>query len=227
MRIVLYEDGSRLTDELCRTLRRHGHAVQLASANAENVRVPPGRDCDLVILDLSLRGAEAATLVGALGQRRDDVPTLVLTAREQLQERVQALELGADCLAEPIAMPELSARVRALMRRSRPRLAGRLTCGPLVLDRDARRAYLCGEPLSLLPREWAVAELLLGRPEQIVPKDAFMRSLSANGKPVSANTIETHISRLRGKLDGAGIRIRTVHRVGYMLEAPVAETVSA
>lgn len=224
---MLYEDGSRLADELCRTLRRHGHAIELASANHESVRTAPARGCDLVILDLSLRGAEAATLVAALAERRDDVPTLVLTAREQLQERVQALELGADCLAEPIAMPELAARVRALLRRPRPRSASRLTCGPLVLDRDARRAYLRGEPLTLLPREWAVAEVLLGRAEQIVPKETIMRSLSAGGKPVSANTIETHISRLRGKLDRAGIRIRTVHRVGYMLEAPAAETASA
>ena len=227
MRIVFFEDGSRLADELCRTLRRHGHAVELASASAEAVRAPPARDCDLVVLDLSLRGAEAGKLLGALRQRRDDVPTLVLTAREQLQERVQALELGADCLAEPIAMPELAARVRALMRRTRPRPTPRLSCGPLVLDRDARRAYLRGEPLYLLPREWAVVELLLGRAEQIVPKEAIMRSLSNSGKPVSANTIETHVSRLRAKLEGAGIRIRTVHRVGYMLEAPAAATASA
>src|SRR5690349_13650529 len=176
MRILLYEDGSRLSDEICRTLRRHGHAVQLASASAETVRAVPARDCDLVILDLSLRGAEAGQLLGALAQRRDDVPSLVLTAREQLPERVQALELGADCLAEPIAMPELAARVRALMRRTRPHRSLRLCCGPLVLDRDARRAYLDGEPLNLLPREWAVVELLLGRTEQIVPKEAIMRS---------------------------------------------------
>jgi two-component system OmpR family response regulator len=216
MHILLLEDGSTVADALCRMLRREGYAVEMASVNEQTVRAARRQPGDLVIIDLTLHVHDAAKLVRALEQWGDQVPVLVLTAREQVEERVQALELGADCVAEPFAMPELAARVRALMRRSRRN--GRLIHGPLVVDREAHRAYLHGEPLALLPREWAVLEVLLERCDQIVPKDIIMGSLARNGKPVTANTIETHVSRLRAKIEGAGVRIRTVHRVGYLLE---------
>ncbi|HZS66538.1 MAG TPA: response regulator transcription factor [Burkholderiales bacterium] len=219
MHILLLEDGSTVADALCRMLRREGYAVEMASVSEQTLRAARRPACDLVILDLTLRGDDTGKLVRVLEQWRDQVPALVLTAREHIDERVQALELGADCLAEPFAMPELAARVRALMRRWRARRGGRLVHGPLVVDREAHRAYLRGEPLALLPREWAVLEVLLERCDQIVPKNIIMGSLSRGGKPVSANTIETHVSRLRAKVEGAGVRIRTVHRVGYLLEA--------
>lgn len=223
MRIVLLEENSPLTNEVCRALRRLGHVVEIASAKDDVARAAGAPACELLLIDITpLRGADAANVLAALGERHNAVPTLVLTTREQVAERVQALELGADCLAEPIAMPELAARVRALVRRSGPCHSSRLFCGALLLDRDARRAYLGREPLNLLPREWAVMELLLARVDQIVAKETIMRALSLCGKPASANTIETHISRVRAKLNGAGIRIRTIHRVGYMVEAPPA-----
>jgi len=222
MHILLFEDGSTVADALCRMLRREGCAVEMASVSEQALRAARRHACDLVILDLSLRAGDAAKLVHVLEQWRDQVPMLVLTAREQLDERVQALECGADCLAEPFAMPEVAARVRALMRRSRTR-RGTLVHGPLVVDREAHRAYLLGESLALLPREWAVLEVLLERRDQIVPKDVIMASLSRGGKAMSANTIETHVSRLRAKVEGAGVRIRTVHRVGYLLESPGPE----
>jgi DNA-binding response OmpR family regulator len=223
MHILLLEDGSTVADALCRMLRREGYAVEMASVNEQTVRLARRHVCDLLILDLTLRAGDAGKLLRSLEQWRDQVPALVLTAREHVDERVQALELGADCLAEPFAMPELAARVRALMRRTRSRRGGRLVHGPLVVDREAHRAYLRGEPLALLPREWAVLEVLLERCDQIVPKEIIMGWLSRGGKPVSANTIETHVSRLRAKIEGAGVRIRTVHRVGYLLEAPARE----
>jgi DNA-binding response OmpR family regulator len=219
MRLLLLEDGSAIADALCRTLRREGHAVEVASADEQALRAARQQACDLVILDLSLRADGAGKLVRLLEQWRDQTPILVLTAHAQVDERVQALELGADCLAEPFAMPELAARVRALARRWQARRVSRLVHGPLIVDREAHRAYLHGAPLALLPREWAVLEVLLERCDQIVPKEIMMGRLARNGKPVSANTIETHVSRLRAKLDDAAVRIRTVHRVGYLLEA--------
>jgi len=227
MRIVLLEDSSQLADEVARTLRRLGHVVETASAKEDAARAAGALSCDLLVLDITpLRGSEGADVLAALGERHDAAPTLVLTAREQIRERVQALEFGAECLVEPIAMPELVARVRALLRRMGPRSSSRLVCGSLLLDRDARRAYVGREPLTLLPREWAVLEVLLARVDQIVAKEAIMRALSPSGKPVSANTIETHISRVRAKLNGAGVRIRTIHRVGYMVEAPAGKALS-
>jgi two-component system OmpR family response regulator len=220
MRILILEDGSWVADELARMLRRQGCAVEVARSSEHAVHTAAAQSFDLLILDLSLRVVEGTRLLRALEDQRERVPLLVLTAREQVDERVQALELGADCLAEPFAMPELAARVRALIRRSRSREdARRIVHGPLVVDSDARRAYLGGEPLMLVPREWAVLEVLLRQAERVVSKESISQTIAGCGKPVSANTIETYVSRLRAKLEPAGIRIRTVHRVGYMLEA--------
>ena len=227
MRILVLENGSWATEELSRMLRRQGCAVEMAPASEPNVRAAPAQAYDLVIVDISGRGADTARLLRALQDSLEQVPTLVLTARAQVDERVQALELGADCLAEPFEMSELAARVRALMRRSHARQARKLVHGPLVVDSAARRAYLRGEPLALLPREWAVLEVLLRCAERVVSKEAIIEAIAGRGKPLSTNTIETYVSRLRAKLAPAGVRIRTVHRVGYMLEAGTADARAA
>jgi len=226
MRILFLEGGSPMVDELFRMLRRHGYAVEIAAADAKVVRTAATRVVDLLIVDLGC-APDAPKLLRALADWREQLPMLVLTAREQLDERVQALELGADCLAEPFAMPEIAARVRALLRRAHPQPGRKLAHGALMLDAGARRAYLDGEPLALLPREWAVLEALLRRAEQVVSKESLVLSLAGPGKPISVNAVETYISRLRAKLEPAGIRIRTVHRVGYVLERPVTQSAGA
>lgn len=204
-------------------LRRQGCAVEMAPASAPLLHAASPHTYDVAIIDVSSRGADAAKLLHVLQDSLQELPTLVLTAREQVEQRVQALELGADCLAEPFAMPELVARVRALMRRSHGRQPRKLVHGPLVIDSGAHRATLRGEPLALLPREWSVLEALLRRPDRVVSKNAIIESIGGHGKRLSANTIETYVSRLRAKLAPAGMRIRTVHRVGYMLEVASAD----
>jgi len=220
MRILILEEGSWVADELARMLRRQGCAVELARPGELTVRATAVDGYDLLILDLSLSTADSARLLRALEDLRDRVPLLVLTARGQADERVQALELGAECLGEPFAMREVAARVRALLRRVRPHEeAHRFVHGPLIIDVDAHRAYLAGKPLALLPREWAVLQVLLTHAERVVSKETISRTIASYGKRMSANTVETYVSRLRAKLEPAGMRIRTVHRVGYMLEA--------
>lgn len=227
MRILILEDGSKVSNELARMLRQQGCAVRVARSSEGALRAAAGETYDLVVLDLSLRFGDTERLLRALEEGRERLPSLVLTARGQVDERVQALELGADCLAEPFTMREIAARVRALLRRTRPQEnAHRLVHGPLVVDTDAHRAYLAGEPLFLLPREWAVLQVLLTNVERVVSKETISRSIANGGRPISANTIETYISRLRAKLERAGLHIRTVHRVGYMLDAEAAPAIS-
>jgi len=222
MRILILEDGSWIADELARMLRRQGCAVELARSKELDARAVALDAYDLLILDLSLRVADGMPLLRALEDLRDRVPLLVLTSHAQSDERVQALELGAECLGEPFAMREVAARVRALLRRVPPRQeTNRLVHGPLIVDVDAHRAYLAGEPLAVMPREWAVLQVLLTHAERVVSKETISRTIAGWGKPMSANTVETYVSRLRAKLEPAGLRIRTVHRVGYMLEADV------
>jgi len=147
------------------------------------------------------------------------MPVLVLTARDTVDDRVHGLDLGADdYMAKPFAMPELAARVRALIRRSQAQTGPRVVHGPLMLDTVARRAFLRGAPLDLAAREWAVLEVLLARVERIVSKESIIQAVASWGDELSPNAIEVYVSRLRGKLEPAGIRIRTVRGFGYMLE---------
>jgi two-component system, OmpR family, response regulator TctD len=219
MRILFLQDGSRVADELARMLGRDGFVVELVPCSEQMARTAPTRGCDLLIVDLSLRAGSSATLLRALEDHQGEIPTLVLASRRQVAERVQALEMGADCLAEPFAMQEVVARVRALLRRVEPRRGGnKIVYGALTVDREARRAYLQGNPVHLLPREWALLQVLLGRADGIVSKAEISQAIAGSGKPLSGNTIETYVSRLRAKLGPAALRIRAVHRVGYMLE---------
>ena len=147
------------------------------------------------------------------------MPVLVLTARDTVDDRVHGLDLGADdYLAKPFAMPELAARVRALIRRSQAQSGPRIVHGPLALDTVARRAFLDEAPLDLAAREWAVLEVLLARVERVVSKESIIQAVASWGDELSANAIEVYVSRLRAKLEPAGIRIRTVRGFGYMLE---------
>ena len=147
------------------------------------------------------------------------MPVLVLTARDAVEDRVRGLDLGADdYMVKPFAMPELTARVRALLRRSQSHGGPRIVHGPLALDTVARRAYLKNEPLELAAREWAVLEVLLAKVEKIVSKEAIIQAVAGWGDDLSPNAIEVYVSRLRSKLEPAGIKIRTVRGFGYMLE---------
>jgi two-component system OmpR family response regulator len=149
----------------------------------------------------------------------DHTPVLVLTARDALDDRVHGLDLGADdYMAKPFAMPELAARVRALVRRSQAQTGPKIVHGPLVLDTLARRAQLSGQPLDLAAREWAVLEVLLSRVEKIVSKESIIQAVANWGEELTPNAIEVYVSRLRAKLDPAGVKIRTVRGFGYMLE---------
>ena len=115
-------------------------------------------------------------------------------------------------------MPELAARVRALVRRSQAQTGPKIVHGPLTLDTVARRAQLSGMPLDLAAREWAVLEVLLARVEKIVSKEAIIQAVASWGEELTPNAIEVYVSRLRAKLDAAGVQIRTVRGFGYMLE---------
>ena len=115
------------------------------------------------------------------------------------------------------AMSELAARVRALIRRSQSQSGPKIVHGPLVLDTAARRAWLNGEPLEMAAREWSVLQVLLERVERTVSKEAIIEAVAGLSDDLSLNAIEVYVSRLRAKLEPAGIRIRTVRGFGYML----------
>ena len=222
MRLLIVEDDAPLASGLRRILEAEGHAVDVTAARrGGGARRRPGA---LRPGDPRHRPAADGRLRGAAPPARRSpgsgpTPVLVLTARDAVDDRVRGLDLGADdYMVKPFAMPELTARVRALLRRSQSRGGPRIVHGPLALDTVARRAFLKNEPLELAAREWAVLEVLLAEVEKIVSKEAIIQAVAGWGDDLSPNAIEVYVSRLRSKLEPAGIRIRTVRGFGYMLE---------
>lgn len=219
MRILIVEDDSTLGSGLVRILQAEGYAVDLMPRGEQAVLAAERERFDLVILDVGLPGIDGFEVLRRLREGAQRMPVLVLTARDTVDDRVHGLDLGADdYMAKPFAMPELAARVRALIRRSQAQTGPRVVHGPLALDTVARRAFLRGAPLDLAAREWAVLEVLLARVERIVTKESIIQAVASWGDELSPNAIEVYVSRLRGKLEPAGIRIRTVRGFGYMLE---------
>jgi two-component system OmpR family response regulator len=221
MRLLIVEDDAPLASGLQRILEAEGHAVDVTPRGEEAVLAASQEKFDLVILDIGLPQMDGFEVLRRLraGANGGPMPVLVLTARDAVDDRVRGLDLGADdYMVKPFAMPELTARVRALLRRSQAHGGPRIAHGPLQLDTVARRAFLRNEPLELAAREWAVLEVLLARVEKIVSKEAIIQAVAGWGDDLSPNAIEVYVSRLRSKLEPAGIKIRTVRGFGYMLE---------
>ena len=218
-RLLIVEDDGSLAAGLARALVLEGHAtehLETGEAALERIAEEP---FDLVVLDIGLPGIDGFEVLRRLRLAGHAMPVLVLTARDAVGDRVHGLDLGADdYMTKPFALPELAARVRALIRRGQADSGPRTIHGPLELDRAGRRAFLQGAPLELAAREWAVLQILLEKVEKVVSKEAFIESLTNWEEDLSANAIEVYISRLRAKLEPAGIRIRTVRGFGYMLE---------
>ncbi len=223
MRILLVEDDALLADGLARALRQSGYVVEVAGDGVSADRWLAAEAFDLTVLDLGLPGLDGSKVLQRLRERRQLTPVLVLSARQALEERVRVLDLGADdYVVKPVALAELEARVRALIRRGQTGPDPMIRLGRVELDTVGKRAWLDGRPLELTAREWAALEFLAGRINRIVTKEQIMQALYRWDEEITPNAIEKFVSRLRGKLEPAGITIRTVRGLGYYLEKPDA-----
>jgi DNA-binding response OmpR family regulator len=219
MHVLLVEDDAILADGLTRTLQAHGMQVALAvdglQADAALQRQAP----QVVVLDIGLPGIDGFEVVRRLRARGDLTPVLLLTARDAIEDRVRGLETGADdYLVKPFATAELVARIRALGRRNAPKSTV-ITLGHLVFDSGSRRARIGEQALELSAREWAVLEYLLQQAGRVVSKQQIIDTIAPWGEDLTLNAVEVYISRLRSKLDGAGLALRTIRGFGYLLEA--------
>jgi len=219
IQLLIVEDDRSLGDGLARALSIEGHKIEHLSSGEEALARIAEYRFDLVVLDIGLPGIDGFEVLRRLRLAGQTMPVLVLTARDAVGDRVHGLDLGADdYMTKPFALPELAARVRALIRRGQSDASPRTVHGPLELDRAGRRAFLQGSPLELAAREWAVLQILLDKVEKVVSKESMIESLTNWEEDLSSNAIEVYISRLRAKLEPTGIRIRTVRGFGYMLE---------
>jgi two-component system OmpR family response regulator len=221
LRILVVEDDPLLAESLIRALQQQGYSVGHARRGHDADALLRDRRYDLLLLDIGLPDVDGFEVLRRLRARSDQTPVLVVTAREEVDERVHGLDLGADdYLTKPFSLSELEARVRALLRRAKPALASRVVVGGLTLDPAARRARIGGQPVELTAREWALLELFLARPGQALSKQTIARAVSDGAASITPNTVEVYVSRLRAKLEPAGIVIRTVRGFGYLWEQP-------
>lgn len=219
MRILIAEDDPTLADGLTRSLHQADHAVDCVPDGEQADHVLTAQNYDLVILDLGLPKLDGYEVIRRLRRRGATVPVLVLTARDALADRVRGLDLGADdYLTKPFELPELEARVRALIRRGQSGGSSLLTHGPLALDTGGRRATLDNVPLELSAREFGVLEVLMLRSGRVVNKEQLAEQLYGWEEEVGSNAIEVYVHRLRKKLEPAGVAIRTIRGLGYVLE---------
>lgn len=218
MRLLLVEDDEMLADAMVGALRQAHYAVDLADTGKRADQLLEQEAYDLVILDIGLPGIDGFEVLRRLRKRESPVPVLILTARDELAARVRGLDIGADdYLVKPVALAELEARLRALIRRMRPTRAT-LAHGPLVLDQVSRRAQLNDMPLELTAREWAIIEYLMLREGRIVSKEQLLETLCDLDQSITLNAVEVYVSRLRSKIECDGLKIRTVRGFGYLLE---------
>ena len=219
MRILLAEDDSVLSDGLTRSLRQSGYVTDCVSNGQEADNALSAQDFDLLILDLELPKMSGLDVLRRLRSRDSRIPVLILTAGDSVEQRVKALDLGADdYMAKPFALSELEARVRALTRRGAGGGPTIIKHGPLSFDQVGRIAYLHEHMLDLSARELGLLEVLLQRSGRLVSKDQLVDHLCEWGEEVSNNAIEVYVHRLRKKIETEGVRIATVRGLGYCLE---------
>ena len=226
MRLLLVEDDVMVASGIKLGLTDAGYAVDWVGSAERAVEVMGAETFDAAIIDIGLPRMDGLGLTQQLRQAGHAIPVLILTARDALQDRVQGLDLGADdYMVKPFELPELLARLRALLRRSQAATSAVLSFGPLELDTANRRASIrkpgesgAGQVIELGPREWTVMEYLLINAPKPASKDKLLQALTGWDKEITPNAVEVYISRLRGKLEPHGVALRSIRGFGYRLE---------
>ena len=222
MRVLVVEDERKLAQVLASALETDHYDVVVAASGEDGFFRANAEAFDLVVLDLMLPGRSGLEILQTLRKRQIQTPVLVLTARDGVEDRVLGLDLGADdYLVKPFALPELLARIRALLRRGRPSEVLRLKAGDLELDLVTRRATRADRPLDLTTREFELLEYLLRHQDHLVSREMLAREVwrePRRATPID-NVIDVQMARLRKKVDTSGsLRlIHTVRGVGFML----------
>jgi DNA-binding response OmpR family regulator len=218
MRLLIVEDEDRIASFLVKGLRAHGYAVTLARTGRDGLRLAGELEPDGVILDLGLPDIDGVEVLRRLRSRRSAMPVLVLTARDQVRDKVQGLDLGADdYLTKPFAFDELLARLRARLRPRDAAEASVLRAGAVSLDLHSRRARVGDREVDLTAREFALLETFLRHPGQVLSREQVLSRVWGLDFDPESNVVDVYVRYLRRKLGGEVIE--TVRGMGYRLTA--------
>ncbi len=218
MRLLIVEDDDIVADAITRGLAAANYSVLRVTCAETALAALAEEEFAMAVIDVGLPGADGLTLVRRLRSAGKTMPTMILTARCTLTDKVKALDLGADdFLSKPFEAAELVARCRALMRRSNGALSGLINLNRMSVDLLGKRLCIDGAEVELTAREWSVLECLVRRVGLIVSKERLQQAVAEREHDVTPNAVEVHISRLRGKLSGAVV-VRNLRGLGYRLE---------
>lgn len=225
MRILVVEDNPRISGFLQKGLSEEGYVVETAANGDEGFDRARTESFDAAVVDVMLPGRSGIELVRGLRETGSALPILLLTALDRTEEKVQGLDAGADdYLTKPFDFSELSARLRALLRRATGAPAPTLRVGQVELDPLTREVTLHGEPVQLTPKEYSLLEFLLRHPNRPLSRAMIMEHVWGIRFDPGTNVVDVFINALRNKLDPAHELIQTVRGVGYMLRSPGEES---
>jgi two-component system, OmpR family, response regulator len=220
MRILIVEDDLVLADGLKNSLMQSSYAVDLANNGDVADGILAYQTFDLVLLDIGLPKLSGFEVLKRLRARSSKMPVLILTANDNVEDRVKGLDLGADdYLSKPFLLAELEARVRALIRRGQAGGSAIINIGKLQFDTTNHAATYDKDSLNLSARELAVLEILMLKAGKVVNKEQMLEKLCSFDEDISDNALEVYLHRLRKKLDHTDINIRTIRGLGYLLES--------
>jgi two-component system copper resistance phosphate regulon response regulator CusR len=223
MRILVVEDEQKVSAALASGLEADHYSVRVATTGEEGFYLAHAEPFDLLILDVMLPGRDGLEILSTMRQRGLKTPVLLLTARDEVEDRVRGLDAGADdYLVKPFAFPELLARVRALLRRGKPEAAQKLKVDDLELDLATHTAFRAGSKLELTAREFDLLQYLMRHHGHVVSREMMERDIwgeTARHTPLD-NVIDVHMARLRRKVDDDRFQKKLVHTirgVGFIL----------
>lgn len=217
MRILLIEDNEELAETIADYFRQQGHPLDWATSAEQAERIMAYQTFELLILDINLPGKDGYQLLKQLRRRKVTMPVLVLTARAEIGDRVDALDLGADdYLVKPFDFRELAARCRALIRRERGNASGQVTYGNLRFDPASRQVWVGETLIDLRHRETQLLEIFLGAMDKVMTKEEIANRLYTFDEAATPNAIEQTLTRLRKKLEGSSLVIKTIRGLGYL-----------
>lgn len=217
--MLLIEDNDELAEMVMDRFLAEGHAIDREPDGAMADALLVHSHFDLLILDINLPGLQGTEVLRRLRARGDRTPVLILTARSEIDDRISGLDLGADdYVVKPIDFRELAARARALVRRRSGQAANQFVAGGLLYDRAAKRATLDGVDLELRSRDVQLLEAFLGSLGRVLSKEEVADRLYTFEETPTLNAVEQAVVRLRRKLEGSPLQLRTIRGLGYIAD---------
>lgn len=222
MRLLLIEDEERLSAALVEIFKNHQIGVDAVYNGNDGLDYAMNGDYDAIIIDIMLPGIDGLTILKSLRENKNNVPVMLLTAKDDTSDKVLGLDLGADdYLTKPFSTEELLARVRALTRRKGELRDDNRVFGDLVLSsKNCELQSIYGKAIKLSLKEYQILDRLFDNPHQIITKEQLIEKIWGGDSNIEYNNVEVYISFIRRKIEnlGVGVRIRTARGIGYSLE---------